>query len=73
MINDNRLYLAGLNYLKIFELTTSLTQPLTPVTEITTKYWVFKILRMGHYLLLGEDGGLLEVVDISSSTITSAQ
>ena len=27
---------------------------------------------MGHYLLLGEDGGLLEVVDISSYTITSA-
>ena len=53
IISDNHLYLGGDNYLKIFELTTSLMQPLIPVTEITTENWVYKILRVGRYLLLG--------------------
>jgi hypothetical protein len=48
MISDNRLYLGGCFYFKIYELTTSLTQPLTPVAEITTKSYVYKILRVGH-------------------------
>ena len=48
MISDNRLYLGGEYYLKIFELSTSLTQPLAPITQITTKEGVFKTLRVGH-------------------------
>jgi hypothetical protein len=30
-------------------------------------------LRKGHELLLGQDGGLLEVLDISTDTITHTQ
>jgi hypothetical protein len=52
MIIDDRLYL-GANNLYVFKVSTSLTQPLTPVTEITTKYYVKKILRLGNELLLG--------------------
>jgi len=37
MIIDNCLYLGGDYYLMIFEVTTSLMQPLTPITQITTK------------------------------------
>ena len=53
LISDNRLYLGGEYKLHIFEVTPSLTQPLTPVTEIPTKDFVFKILRVGDALLLG--------------------
>ena len=53
LISENRLYLGGHNKLHIFEVTPSLTQPLTPVTEIPTKDWVHKILRVGDALLLG--------------------
>ena len=48
MISDNRLFLGGKYYLKIFELSTSLTQPLSPITQITTKEGVYKTLRVGH-------------------------
>ena len=48
MIIDNRLYLGGKYYLKIFDLTTSLTQPLTPVTQLKTKHCVYKILTVGN-------------------------
>jgi hypothetical protein len=53
MIIDDRLYLGVYSKLHVFEVSTSLTQPLTPVTEITTKGWVMKILRVGNDLLLG--------------------
>ena len=53
LISDNRLYLGGNYKLLIFEVTPSLTQALAPVTEIPTKHWVYKILRVGDALLLG--------------------
>jgi hypothetical protein len=53
-------------------LNTSLTDPLTPVKVIDTKNWVFKILRVGNQLLLGEELGWLEVFDINNSIITSS-
>jgi len=34
-------------------VTSSLTQPLKPVTVIATVSWVRKILRVGNELLLG--------------------
>jgi hypothetical protein len=37
LITENRLYLGGVNKLHIFEVTPSLTEPLTPVTQIRTK------------------------------------
>ena len=56
IINDNRLYLSGWK-LHIFEVTTSITQPLKLVTVIETESRVTKILRAGHELLLGESNG----------------
>ena len=53
LITDNRLYLGGDYKLHIFEVTPSLTEPLRPVTKIPTKYYVYKILRVGDDLLLG--------------------
>ena len=53
LITENRLYLGGWRKLHIFEVTPSLTEPLTPVTQIPTKDNVYKILRVGDDLLLG--------------------
>jgi hypothetical protein len=48
IITDNRLYLGGgENKLHIFEVTTSITQPLNLVTVISTESYVYKILRAG--------------------------
>ena len=53
LITDNRLYLGGAFKLFIFEVTPSLTEPLIPVTKISTEWSVYKILRLGDDLLLG--------------------
>jgi hypothetical protein len=53
LITENRLYLGAVSELHIFEVAPSLTEPLTPVTQIPTKNWVNKILRVGDDLLLG--------------------
>jgi hypothetical protein len=53
IITDNRLYLGGNGKLHIFEMTTSINQPLKLVTVIDSKPGVCKILRAGHELLLG--------------------
>jgi hypothetical protein len=53
LITEKRLYLGGVYELHIFEVTPSLTQPLTPVTQIPTEDSVYKILRVGDDLLLG--------------------
>ena len=39
---------------------------------VNTKAWVIKILRVGHELILGESGGVLEVFDINTLNITSS-
>jgi hypothetical protein len=59
LITENRLYLGGHYKLHIFEVTPSLTEPLTPVTQIPTKSYVTKILRVGDDLLLGYYDGYL--------------
>jgi hypothetical protein len=54
LITENRLYLGGIHWLQIFEVTPSLSEPLMPVTKIPIKgYAVNKILRVGDELLLG--------------------
>jgi hypothetical protein len=53
LITENRLYLGGWEKLRIFEVTPSLTEPLTPVTQIIIEMLVYKILRVGDDLLLG--------------------
>jgi hypothetical protein len=58
IITDNCLYLGGNKRLHIFEvITTSSSQPLKLVTVIDTRHWVYKILRVGHELLLGQRNG----------------
>ena len=70
-LSGNRLYLGEEYYLEIFDLATSLTQPLTLVTQIKTKDYVLKILMVGNQLLLGEGDGYLEVFDIKTSMIAN--
>jgi hypothetical protein len=53
LITEKRLYLGAGSKIHIFEVTPSLTEPLTPVTQIPSKNWVYKILRVGDDLLLG--------------------
>jgi hypothetical protein len=40
LITENRLYLGGVRQLHIFEVSPSLTEPLTPVTQIPTENYV---------------------------------
>ena len=53
LITDNRLYIGGDYELNIFEVTSSLTEPLKPVIKIHNLHYIFKILRVGDNLLLG--------------------
>ena len=73
LISENRLYLGGFWKLHIFEVTPSLTEPLTPVAKISTKHKVNKLLRVGDDLLLGENDGYLEVFDLKTLNITSTK
>jgi hypothetical protein len=58
IITDNRLYLGGgEKKLHIFEVSDSTTQPLKQVKFIDTAHCVFKILRVGQELLLGQYDG----------------
>ena len=59
IITDNHLYLGGRYKLHVFEVTTSLTQPLISVKVINTMDWVFKILRVANELILGGYRGYL--------------
>jgi hypothetical protein len=70
IIIDNHLYLGTTRTVKVFKVTTDLTQPLIPVKVINTKEAVNKILRAGNELILGENTGYLEVFDIETSRIT---
>jgi hypothetical protein len=70
IIADNHLYMGGNEKLHVFEVTTSLSQPLILVKVIDAKRWVHKILRVGNELILGEGEGYLEVFDIETSSIT---
>ena len=59
IISDNHLCLGGGRKLYVFEVTTSLTQPLIPGKVIDTKKVVHKILRVANELILGEALGYL--------------
>jgi hypothetical protein len=73
IIADNHLYLGGYKKVWVYKVTTNVTQPLILVKEIQTKQWVYKLLRVGNEILLGEDEGYLEIFDISTSIITSTR
>jgi hypothetical protein len=70
IIDNNYLYHGGENELHIFEVNSSLTQPLIPIKSIKTKGEISKILRVDEELMLGELTGHLEVFDIKKSSIT---
>ena len=58
IITDNHLYLGGgYGKLHIFEINTSISQPLKPVKVIDTADDVNKILIVGKELLLGQRWG----------------
>jgi hypothetical protein len=57
IITDNRLYLRAEKKLHIFEVSDSISQPLKHVKFIDTKDYVYKILRVGQELLLGQADG----------------
>jgi hypothetical protein len=59
IIADNHLYMGGKEKLHVFEVTTSISQPLIPVKVIDAKRWLLKILRVGNELILGEYDGWL--------------
>lgn len=74
IIIDNRLYLGGRGQhyaLHVFEVTTSLIEPLTPLTQIETKDWPNKLLKVGHEILMGESWGYLQVLDINTCNLTN--
>lgn len=54
----------------VFEINASLARPLTPVAKIQTQSNVIKILKAGHHLILSEQKGYLEFLDIATSKIT---
>ena len=54
IITDNCLYLGGVKGLHIFEVSDSISQPLKQVKVIDTKHYVYKILKVGQELLLGQ-------------------
>jgi hypothetical protein len=70
IIADNLLYLSVEKKLHVFEVTSSLTQPLVAAKVINTEQSVLKIFIVAHDLILGESYGFLEVFDIETSSIT---
>ena len=67
IIADNRLYLGGQKKLHVFDVTTSLSQPLRQVAVIPTEDYVSKVMKMKNNLMLGEWEGYLQVVDLGKS------
>ena len=66
LVSDNRLYINGGSILYVFEVSTSLIEPLVEVSQIIVAKYVMKILRKGSELLLGRSDGFLSVLDINS-------
>ena len=59
LIIDSRLYLGVRHSLIVYEVAPSLTEPLILVSTIRTEWPVYKIVRLGQELLLGEVSGYL--------------
>jgi hypothetical protein len=55
----------------LFDVTTSLSEPLKPVAVITTEDYVSKMMKVGNQLVLGEWEGYLQVVSLGNHLITS--
>jgi hypothetical protein len=70
LVSENRLYINGGSIMHVFEVSTSLTEPLVEVSQIIIAKYVMKIVREGSELLLGRSDGSLSVLDIESCKIT---
>jgi hypothetical protein len=70
IIANNNLYLGKRDKMvQVFEMTTSLLHPLRTVQVIYTMSNINKVLRVGNKLLLGQEAGYLQVVDINNYNI----
>ena len=54
----------------IYEISTSITEPLKKSATIINTEKIFKMIKVGHELVLGEKDGYLEVFDIKMFKIT---
>ena len=63
LVDGNRLYLNAGETLHVFEVSTSLTQPLLEVSQIPVPEKVNKIVKSGYKLFLAMSGGTLSVLD----------
>ena len=71
LIVNNCLFLGGgSSKIIVFEIGTSLTEPLKLLTSIKTEYSIIKVIKLGQELVLGEEYGYLEVCDIEKLEIT---
>jgi hypothetical protein len=60
LIADNRLFLGGNNTkIIVFEISTSLTQPLKRLASIETSSGIMKMMKLGKNIILGERRGYL--------------
>ena len=76
LIADNLLFfLGGFDYINIivYQISTSLKQPLRQLAAIETHEWTNKIIKLGKELVLGEWDGYIQVFDIKNYTITHTQ
>jgi hypothetical protein len=68
LIADNRIFLGICDYsscsLHVYEIRTSITEPLEELSSIRTNGDVIKMIKVGQEIMLGERNGYLEIYDI---------
>lgn len=71
IIANNCLFLGGQSFnIIVFEISTSLTEPLKRLSSFSTIESILKVKKVGQELLLGEVFSILEVFDIDDFKIT---
>ena len=74
LIDDNCLFLGSSNQIIVFEISTSLTEPLKRLAIIeTSEIFTFTMMKWGTNIILGECNGYLQVFDIQNLKITHTQ
>jgi hypothetical protein len=71
LIADNCLFLGGFDRnISVYEISTSLTEPLKPFAIIETSYHICKIIKVGQELVLAGDTAIISIFDIKNFKIT---
>ena len=70
LIADNCLFFGSFTYIIVYEISASLTEPLKALASIRTSLLIYKMIKVGKDILLGEFYGYLEVFDIENFKIT---